>query len=137
LRPHGSEDLDVSPRDAYADSRRKAHDEVSRWLEEHRPESRGATILTDEIGVIGYRLADWRVVDEAGMTDPEFSVDRIYNWPYYVQQERPDFIIRNYVHNQPEVWSLSLDGGGVATYQKIHTVPGSFMTELYERKPAP
>ncbi len=134
LRLHGRYDLHINPRDVYVDSRRQAHDQVADWIIANRSQLKGATILTDEIGVIGYRLPDWRVVDEVGMTDPQFAVAFIHNWQHYVATERPVFILRNYIADQPDMMAFPIVGAEKAIYQKIFAADGGFVADLYERR---
>lgn len=126
LRLHGFPDP--------ADDRRRAYEQVSEWFLKDRPETRGAAILTDEIGVLGYHLREWKIVDEIGLTDPGFTNARIHDWDYYVGHFAPQFLVRNYIANQPLILNFNVRGERYVSYRKVFTADSPFPSQIYERQ---
>jgi hypothetical protein len=133
MNVYGYPDIGANPRYAYEDSRRIALNQVADWFSIYHPETKGAAIVTDEIGIIGYRLRDWRVYDEAGLTDPSFTASRLDDWGYYVRTRAPEFLVQNYVV-KPDTLRFRAPDLKDVVYTKVFTAKGSFVSEIYRRQ---
>jgi len=112
------------------DSRRIAYEDISEYLKRISDNVENKTVLTDEIGILGYYLKDFRIYDELGLTDPEFTIEKIHNWDFYVQKFEPYFLVRNYIPNQPEILCFSFNNSTIF-YKKIYTANSTFPSQLY------
>jgi hypothetical protein len=69
--------------------------QAAQWLNHHAPE--GASVATNEIGVIGYFYSKGRIIDALGLVTPdvgEHVARQDYAW--YVHAYQPDYLVFRY-----------------------------------------
>ncbi len=72
-------------------SRHELYNKVTRYVRENFPPQ--TNIIADEIGIIGYDLPEFTILDTAGLIHREFPPDAYFKYDYLVKTHSPRLII--------------------------------------------
>ncbi|HPB31102.1 MAG TPA: hypothetical protein PLB62_06570, partial [Candidatus Sumerlaeota bacterium] len=91
----------------------------------------GSSVLADEIGILGFYLSDYIILDTAGLIHNNLPQSSYYRHDHLVQRDRPPVIIQcRYLRGDEDhsMWDRPLEfnfpNGESITYQPRHILPG-------------
>ena len=121
----------------FYNKRKKTYEKAADFITENYPA--GTDIIADEIGIIGYLLMDYPILDTAGLVHRDLPQDAYYNYKYLVQTQKPLLIINNMTGDpeKKEVLEPLLISSGDDRYEYrfVRAFPGyRFLVRILERK---
>jgi len=123
-------------------NRHRLYKQVSGYIRDKYPE--GTELIADEIGIFGYYLPDYTILDTAGLVHRDIPQDSYFYYNYLVQTRKPELIINcrypsgkeDRIRDLDTPLEMDLGEGKRIRYRVKRLFPGSrLLVRILEKQP--
>lgn len=99
-----------------ADERYVFYKDFAAWVRTTHRGPKPPSILTHEIGIIGYFAPEAKIYDVVGLATPIESLTEMWNYEYQIEKNIPDFVMRIYISDPPPSFIVVSQSGRSIQY---------------------